>query len=328
MNYIVFDLEWNQGKLGKKDKHHDSIPFEIIEIGAVRLDENRQMTGQFNKLVKPRIYKDMPQLIEQMLHVDMEELAKGNSFEEVCEEFLDWCGEDPVFCTWGNQDLIELQRNMLYFGISPISGGPFEYLDIQKLFSIAFEDGKTRRNLEYAVHYLQLATEQAFHRAYTDAYYTAQVFGQIDPEMEQYCSYDVFWLPKNRDEEIHKIFPDYSKYISREFASRSKAMSDKEVSDMSCYICGSPARRRVKWFSPGGRYCIGVSQCPKHGYIKGKVRFRKHILAETESEAVYIDKTQKLIDEEELKIIVNKYEKVQEAQKKRQKIIRNAKKKK
>ena len=325
MNYIVFDLEWNQGKLGKKDRHHESIPFEIIEIGAVRLDENRNETGRFHELIRPRIYKDMPQLIEQMLHVNMKELAEGNSFEDVCEAFFEWCGEDPLFCTWGNQDLTELQRNMLYYGIGPLADGPFEYLDIQKLFSIAYEDGKTRRNLEYAIDFLEIEKDVPFHRAYADAYYTARVFAGIDKDLEQYSSYDVFWLPSDKESEIHKIFPDYSKYISREFESRSKAMSDKEVSDMSCYICSSPAKRRIRWFSPGGRYCIGVSQCPRHGYIKGKVRFRKHILSESESEAVYIDKTQKLIDEEEMKIIAEKYEKFQEAQKKKQKFIRQTK---
>lgn len=36
MNYIVFDLEWNQNPDGRR--HPDSrLPFEIIEIGAVKL---------------------------------------------------------------------------------------------------------------------------------------------------------------------------------------------------------------------------------------------------------------------------------------------------
>ncbi len=215
MNYIVFDLEWNQGKLGKRDRHHECIPFEIIEIGAVRLDENRRETGRFHQLIKPQIYKDMPQMIEQMLHVDMKELENGGSFEEVCEAFLDWCGDDPVFCSWGNQDLTELQRNMLYFGVEPLADEPFAYLDIQKLFSIAFEDGKTRRNLEYAIDLLQIEKSEAFHRAYTDAFYTAQVFKKIDPQMEQFCSYDVFWLPRVNKYERHKVLAEGSKLCQR-----------------------------------------------------------------------------------------------------------------
>ena len=40
MNYIVFDLEWNQCPYGK-GKENKRLPFEIIEIGAVKLNEDR-----------------------------------------------------------------------------------------------------------------------------------------------------------------------------------------------------------------------------------------------------------------------------------------------
>ena len=36
-NYIVFDLEWNQSPEGKENSV-ESMPFEIIEVGAVKMD--------------------------------------------------------------------------------------------------------------------------------------------------------------------------------------------------------------------------------------------------------------------------------------------------
>lgn len=44
MNYIIFDLEWNQSPEGKSGSD-ERMPFEIIEIGAVRLNEKREKTG-------------------------------------------------------------------------------------------------------------------------------------------------------------------------------------------------------------------------------------------------------------------------------------------
>ena len=38
MNYIVLDLEWNQSADGKAYTN-SRIPFEIIQIGAVKFDE-------------------------------------------------------------------------------------------------------------------------------------------------------------------------------------------------------------------------------------------------------------------------------------------------
>ena len=45
-NYIVFDLEWNQGKT-VKEKNGKSLPFEIIEIGAVKV-VNGEITDTFS----------------------------------------------------------------------------------------------------------------------------------------------------------------------------------------------------------------------------------------------------------------------------------------
>jgi hypothetical protein len=42
MNYIVFDLEWNQNPSGKKTRN-DRLPFEIIEIGAVKVNSKKEI---------------------------------------------------------------------------------------------------------------------------------------------------------------------------------------------------------------------------------------------------------------------------------------------
>ena len=50
MNYIVFDLEWNQCPYGK-ERGNKRLPFEIIEIGALKLDENRNYKDSFHQVV-------------------------------------------------------------------------------------------------------------------------------------------------------------------------------------------------------------------------------------------------------------------------------------
>ena len=41
MNYIVFDLEWNQCPYGK-NREVKTLPFEIIEIGAIKLNKDSE----------------------------------------------------------------------------------------------------------------------------------------------------------------------------------------------------------------------------------------------------------------------------------------------
>ena len=45
MNYIVFDLEWNQGNPQREPEVY-GVPFEIVEIGAIKLNEDKEMIGE------------------------------------------------------------------------------------------------------------------------------------------------------------------------------------------------------------------------------------------------------------------------------------------
>ena len=48
MNIIVLDLEWNQNSLGKKERNNDLPIFEIIEIGAVKLDKEYKIIDKLS----------------------------------------------------------------------------------------------------------------------------------------------------------------------------------------------------------------------------------------------------------------------------------------
>ena len=155
LHYIVLDLEWNQSPKGKNGKR-TGMPFEIIEIGAVKLDENRNVLGEFNEFIRPAVYRQLHYKTKEILHIDMAELEQARSFREVIRDFFDWCGEDYIMCTWGSMDLTELQRNIAYFKLENPMKKPLLYYDVQKLFSLLYEDGKSRSSLKKAVEYLEI----------------------------------------------------------------------------------------------------------------------------------------------------------------------------
>ena len=168
-NYIVLDLEWNQSPDGKEGTI-DHFPFEIIEIGAVRLDEERKEIGEFRRLIRPRVYPQMHYRISEVTHMDMAELERnGETFETVIRDFLEWCGDDCIFCTWGSMDLTELQRNMVYYGVEIPFDKPLLYYDVQKLYSLLQGDGKQKQSLDITVEELGIREDRPFHRALDDA---------------------------------------------------------------------------------------------------------------------------------------------------------------
>lgn len=81
--------------------------------------------------------------ILEVTHMDMETLKReGRLFPEVIKEFLEWCGPDCRFCSWGAMDLTELQQDMEYYQVEIPFERPLYYLDIQKLY--ALQKGKER----------------------------------------------------------------------------------------------------------------------------------------------------------------------------------------
>ena len=289
-NYIVLDLEWNQGY---KETEVPELPFEIIEIGAVRLDKDKNVTGEFSCLIKPQVYRTMHYMTSKIVNITMNDLINEQEFQNVMDKFLTWCGKDYIFCTWGTLDLVELQRNIKYFGMEPLADGPLMYLDIQKIFSISEEDGKSRRTLEYAVDYKNIEKNDSFHRALSDAYYTAMIFQNIsDRNVEKRVSFDVYHIPSDKSREIHITFDDYSKYISRAFNDKSEAFADREVMSTRCFVCNKNAKRRVNWFTVNGKHYFSLIECREHGYMRAKLRIKK-----ADDGGIYVIKTIKKIDQ-------------------------------
>ena len=286
MNYIVFDLEWNQSPRGKAGEV-SRLPFEIIEIGAVKLDKDRNEVDRFQQVIRPAVYRTLNYRTREIVHIDEEELRNGMSFPDAARKFLTWAGSDFIFCVWGNVDLPELQRNLKYYHMLRLLKGPLHYYDVQKLFAVQYEDMKSRRALEWATDYLHIEKDENFHRALADAAYTARIFQTIDMDVAlAYDSIDVYQNPKTKTDEIHTVCNGYSEYISREFPDKETAMKDPEVLSTYCCRCGRKARKRIRWFSVNSRYYCCVAECPDHGLLLGRIKM-KH----TDDEAMFVIKT-------------------------------------
>ncbi len=312
MNYIVFDLEWNQCPQGKA-RENPRLPFEIVEIGAIKLNENLEEIGRFHELIRPLVYHRLHRKTQEVIHLDDAALAHKRTFSPVIRDFFKWCGEDFEFVTWGSLDLTELQRNMDYYRIQNPLPLPLYYYDLQKMFSLLYDDGKSRSSLEDAVEFLKVPKDHAFHRAFDDTFYTAEIMKRMD--MKSVCRYesvDYHRLPQDRAAEIEIDFGTYRKYVSREFQTKEDVLADKKVTSMRCVRCGLPVFKRVKWFSAGANMYLCLVQCPRHGYTKGKIRLKK--AADGGHFAV---KTIKAADAESVRSIKEKQETVKEKRKER-----------
>lgn len=311
INYITLDLEWNQADRWRTNR---SIPFEIIEIGAVKLDEDWNIIDQFSMLVRPKIYPHLFTKVTEIVNItERELLQKGKPFPSVIKQFWDWCGEDFILCTWGSMDITELLRNVTYYRLKNPLQHPVYYCDIQKIYSIQYSDGKSRSSLEAIADELQIEGNLQFHRAFSDAYYTAQIMKHLDRKLvDTYLSLDYFHLPSDVSEEVNMTFDNYAKYVSRPFRNKNEALADSKVSSCVCYLCGANVKKSIPWFSYYGRCYYSAGICPNHGWIRSKIRLKK----ESSSQRVYVIKTTKIVTQSDIQAIEAKREEVREKRKK------------
>ncbi|MBO6242167.1 MAG: exonuclease domain-containing protein [Butyrivibrio sp.] len=293
-NYIVFDLEWNQGE-APVTQNGKTLNFEIVEIGAIKLNEKRQKIGEFSRLIKPQVHTQMHKITGKLIHLSMEDLENGDSFVDVAADFLKWCGEDYIFCSWGPLDLREFQCNLDFFGLPLLSDRPLAFFDVQKLYSLSFDDGKSRVSLSTAAEERNIKLDYPFHRALADAAYTAEVLKLLGEKVLKRVSFDTYVTPKTKKQEIKIVFDNYEKYISREFDTKEDILENMEIMSTKCYICHKNIRRKIKWFTPNGKHYYAVATCDKHGFMKAKVRIKK-----AENGRLFVVKTSRFISAEEL----------------------------
>lgn len=312
MDYIVMDLEWNQNPYGKTGYCSD-MPFEIIEIGAVRVNEDLEILDSYQQVVKPRLYKKLHYKIMEITSFTDEELSHGMDFRRAIREFLEWCGDDHMFCTWGSMDLTELQKNMKHYKLERILEFPLFYVDLQKMFSLRYDDGHMKRTLSSAVEYLEIQEEVPFHRALDDAYYTARIMQEMDFEKYKHrLSIDTFYTPRIKEEEIFVRFDTYTKLVSRELLSKDEMFADPDISEIRCNICDKPMEVMLDWFSDSGKSYFCLGKCQEHGLARGKIKIKK-----VEEDSFIAIKIMKSTDEEGGNTIYEKQENIREKRRER-----------
>jgi len=185
MNYIVFDLEFNQKYEDKKEhclekSKNLSLPFEIIQIGAIKLNENFEKISTFNFLIKPTIHTIIHPYVENLTKISNDDINASENFPRIYDKFTKFIGEEEaVLCVWGIVDIKELLRNLKFHNISTTSL-PLKYIDVQNHASKYFNSKKgIKIGLKNAIELLDISLNGNFHDASNDAYYTAEVLKKI-----------------------------------------------------------------------------------------------------------------------------------------------------
>jgi inhibitor of KinA sporulation pathway (predicted exonuclease) len=171
MNFIIYDLEatcW----MGRPP----SMVQEIIEIGAVRVNNYGETEGVFDSFVRPIVNPRLSTFCQELTSIRQEDVERARRFPAVIEDFQDWAEiweEDYLLCSWGEFDAKMLvndckMHKLDYDWVEPHINLKEQYRKIKKL--------KQARGLKKAVEEEGFEFIGTHHRGIDDARNLALIF--------------------------------------------------------------------------------------------------------------------------------------------------------
>ncbi|WP_282086669.1 3'-5' exonuclease [Aquimarina algiphila] len=108
MNYIILDLEatcWKDRSVQKQN--------EIIEIGAIKMNDSGESSSEFCEFIKPKINPTLSDFCIELTTITQNEIDNAGTYNEVIERFKKWINLDEPYmlCSWGFYDKKQFQKD-------------------------------------------------------------------------------------------------------------------------------------------------------------------------------------------------------------------------
>ena len=169
MDLIVVDLEATCWDTSRPRNH-----MEVIEIGAVRLDEALTVVDEFDAFVRPVVEPKLSQFCTALTTIKQADVDGADMFPAVFARFIEWIGDGPYrLCSWGFFDVGQFRLDCTRFGL--VFPGLFEseHLNIKQVF--ADWKGVRRCGMTAALDLLGLPLAGTLHRGIDDARNIAKI---------------------------------------------------------------------------------------------------------------------------------------------------------
>lgn len=264
MRFIITDLEWNGSYTRKTHGYFN----EIIEIGAVKVDESLGSAETFHTVIRPVLSRKLSTIVTDLTNITEEELEDGLSFQRAIELFREWIGpEEAVLATWSNTDLLVMMENFRYYYRRETIPFATHYVDLQRYCQHQLEvDSGHQLGLSHAAERLGISDEgMSLHRALDDSILTARVLKKLydGRAMKPY----IWTMDQSFYERIH-----FKPHVINDI--RHPAAQKKEFR-FRCEACGRRLEQKSKWQFRSHAFCADLEcracQC---NYL-GRVQLRQ-----------------------------------------------------
>lgn len=100
-NIVIFDLEatcWHESE------NIDRNESEIIEIGAVKVNNDFDVIDSFQTFIRPVEHPKLSKYCTDLTSIRQEDVDSAQVLQDAMLRFERWSGENPLFMSWGDYD--------------------------------------------------------------------------------------------------------------------------------------------------------------------------------------------------------------------------------
>ena len=156
---------------------------EIIQIGAVKMNENYEILDSFSTYVKPR-YGKIDHFIDRLTGISERNLKGAPDIEDALLKMLQWIGDDEtVFYSWSTTDYDQICNEIRYKCRDDLNWDLLlnqeNWIDYQERLGARLESQRSLK-LSDALELVEIDTKGRAHDGLDDAYNTARMIAKLE----------------------------------------------------------------------------------------------------------------------------------------------------
>lgn len=198
MNYLVIDLEMCKVPKNYRGKSY-KYSSEIIQVGAVFLDEEYKEIGSLSQFVHPE-YGVLDYFITNLTGIENGQIKNAPKLQEALIHMINWLGdrEYKIFA-WSNCDYSQLKHEVESKHLENEKINQFmdfeRWIDYQKIFGKRY-NFEQAVGLEEALMLCDIEPDGRFHDGLDDARNTAKLIEKLEKNPD----YELIY--REREEEV------------------------------------------------------------------------------------------------------------------------------
>ena len=194
--YVVIDVEMCGVQMRTQNFNRKH---EIVQIGAVMMNEAYEIIDSFSTFVRPD-YGKIDYFISSLTGIANKDVKNAPGLAEALQNMLEWFGDRRIrFYAWSNTDYNQIRGEILDKKLDEETYAIFlnkeNWVDYQHIVNVRFKIGRSLA-LSDALQMTELDVDGRLHDGLADAMNTARIISKLEQNPDYKCT-----LEKLREKE-------------------------------------------------------------------------------------------------------------------------------